>query len=55
MWLNEDKTQGSLYYKYRYESEPGAGVATPETIYMDPGVGTKVMSDIPFWPTPGSI
>ncbi len=50
--LNVDTTQGTLYYKYRSEAEPGAGVATSETFYMDPGVGQKGISDITFVPKP---
>lgn len=45
-------SQGTLYYKYKSEAEPGAGVGQIENYYRSPGPGQRSLSDITFVPKP---
>lgn len=47
--------QGTLYYGYRSESEPGAGVGQVETYYRSPGPGQRALGDVTFVPKPGYV
>lgn len=40
--------QGTLYYGYRSESEPGSGVGQIEAYYRSPGAGQRALKDITF-------
>lgn len=48
--LRVDTAQGTLYYRYYSEAEPGAGVAQQGSYYMTPGSGQRGLSDITFVP-----
>lgn len=50
--LRVDTTQGTLYYKYYSEAEPGAGVAQDERYYIAPRSGQKDLREITFVPKP---
>ena len=50
--LRVDTAQGTLYYKYYSEAEPGSGVAQQGSYYRDPGSGQRGLSDITFVPKP---
>ena len=50
--LRVDTAQGTLYYQYRSEAEPGAGVAQEGSYYLSPGTGQRGLSDITFVPKP---
>lgn len=43
-------SQGTLYYKYKSDAEPGAGVGQIENYYRNPGPGQRALSDITFVP-----
>lgn len=49
--LNMDTSQGTLYYRYRSEAEPGIGVGS-ENYYIDPTSGQRDIRDITFVPKP---
>jgi len=49
--LNMDTSQGTLYYRYRSEAEPGIGVGA-ENYYIDPTSGQRDIRDITFVPKP---
>lgn len=42
--------QGTLYYNYRSESEPGAGVGQIESYYLNAGAGQRALKNITFVP-----
>lgn len=42
--------QGTLYYKYRSEAEPGPGVGQVESYYRSPGPGQRALNDVTFVP-----
>lgn len=48
--LRMDTAQGTLYYKYYSEAEPGAGVAQEERYYISPRSGQKDLKEITFVP-----
>lgn len=50
--LRVDTAQGTLYYKYYSEAEPGAGVAQEGSYYLNPSSGQRGLSDITFVPKP---
>lgn len=50
--LRVDTAQGTLYYKYYSEAEPGSGVAQEASYYLSPGGGQRGLSDITFVPKP---
>ena len=43
-------SEGILYYRYRSEAEPGAGVAQIENYYLNPGPGQRDIRDVTFVP-----
>ena len=45
--------QGTLYYDYMSESEPGSGVGQIETYYRHPGAGQRALTGVTFVPKPG--
>ena len=49
--LTMDTSQGTLYYRYRSEAEPGIGVGA-ENYYIDPTSGQRDIRDITFVPKP---
>ena len=42
--------QGTLYYEYNSDSEPGAGVGQIESYYRSPGPGQRALSKVTFVP-----
>lgn len=44
--------QGTLYYNYRSEDDPGAGVGQNENYYRRPGPGQRALSGVTFVPKP---
>lgn len=50
--LRVDTAQGTLYYKYYSEAEPGSGVAQEASYYLEAGSGRRLLSDITFVPKP---
>lgn len=50
--LNVSTTEGTLYYKYASEAEPGEGVAQNGMYYLNPGTGQKGLRDISFVANP---
>lgn len=46
--LNVSTSEGTLYYKYASEAEPGEGVAQNGMYYLNPGTGQKGLRDISF-------
>ena len=42
--------QGTLYYEYRSEAEPGAGVGQSENYYLSAQPGQRKLSDVTFVP-----
>lgn len=48
--LRVDTTQGTLYYKYYSEAEPGSGVAQEGSYYLNPRAGQRGLSDVTFVP-----
>lgn len=48
--LRVDTAQGTLYYKYYSEAEPGSGVAQEASYYLNSGSGRRGLSDITFVP-----
>lgn len=48
--LRVDTAQGTLYYKYHSEAEPGSGVAQEGSYYLHPSTGQRGLSDITFVP-----
>lgn len=48
--LVSSTAQGTLYYKYNSEAEPGAGVAQIENYYLNPKVGQRNIRDVTFVP-----
>ena len=42
--------QGTLYYGYQSEAEPGAGVGQVETYYRNPSPGQRALSSVTFVP-----
>lgn len=42
--------QGTLYYNYKSEDEPGAGVGQNENYYRSPGPGQRALSGVTFAP-----
>ena len=48
--LVSSTAQGTLYYKYNSEAEPGAGVAQIENYYLNPKVGQRNIQDVTFVP-----
>lgn len=47
--------QGTLYYNYKSEAMPGAGVGQVESYYRNPGPGERALSDITFVPRSGYV
>lgn len=50
--LRVDTAQGTLYYKYYSEAEPGSGVAQEGSYYLNPRSGQRDLLDITFVPKP---
>lgn len=50
--LHVNTNEGTLYYKYTSEAEPGEGVAQNGQYYLNPGAGQKGLRDISFVPNP---
>ena len=44
--------EGTLYYNYNSEAEPGWGVAQVDNYYRNPGPGQRALKDITFVPKP---
>lgn len=52
--LNVDPSQGTLYYQYRSELQPGTGVGAG-SYYLNPTAGQMGLEDITFVPNPSFI
>lgn len=46
--LNVPTDQGTLFYRYSSDAEPGAGVASRDTYYRNPRSGQRDLEDITF-------
>lgn len=44
--------QGTLYYNYKSDDEPGAGVGQNENYYRSPGPGQRALRNVTFVPKP---
>ena len=51
--LSVSTSQGTLYYGYNSEAEPGAGVGASENYYYYSGDAGRVLSDVAFVPRAG--
>lgn len=50
--LSVPTSQGTLYYGYKSEGEPGAGVAQNGSYYANPATGQNDLADVTFVPNP---
>ncbi len=50
--LSVPTSQGTLYYGYKSEGEPGAGVAQNGNYYANPSTGQNDLADVTFVPNP---